>query len=69
MQRGGRDVKVVEIEVVMVDKAVPTVLVDARSGPKILPKQTMKKLGFSLTSPSFHHQYGQPKSNNVFMND
>lgn len=52
LQGGCGDVKVVDIEVVVVDKVVPNVLVDEGSGLNILPQHTMKKLGLSLTSPS-----------------
>ena len=47
-----RDVKAVEIEVIVVDKVVPNVLVDGGSGLNILSEHTMKKLGLSLTGPS-----------------
>ena len=47
-----RDVEAVEIEVIVVDKVVPNVLVDGGSGLNILPEHTMKKLGLSLTGPS-----------------
>ena len=46
------DVKALEIEVIMVDKVVPNVLVDGGSGLNILPEHTMKKLGLGLTGPS-----------------
>ena len=52
LQGAGRDVKVEEIEVVLVDKVVPNVLGDGGSGLNILPKHIMKKLGLSLTCPS-----------------
>ena len=52
LQGGGRDVKEVEIEVVMVDKVEVNVLVDGGSGLNILPEHAKKKLGLSLTSPS-----------------
>src|SRR5450631_4242228 len=52
LQGGGRDVKAVEIEVMVVDKVVPNVLVNGGSGLNILPEHTMKRLGLSLTSPS-----------------
>ena len=43
LQGGGRDVKSIEIKVMMVDGG---------SGLNILPKHTMKRLGLSLTGPS-----------------
>lgn len=46
------DVKVVEIEDTRMDKMVPNVLMDRRSGLNILPTQTMGKKDFSLTWPS-----------------
>ena len=46
LQGGGRDVKAVEIEVVVVNKVVLNVLVDEGSGFNILPEHTMK-LGLS----------------------
>ena len=49
---GGHDVNAVEIEVMVVDKVVPNVLVDGGSGLNILLEHTMKKLGLSLTGPS-----------------
>ena len=52
LQGGGRDVKPVEIEVMMVDKVVLNVLMDGGSGLNILPEHTMKRLGISLTGPS-----------------
>ena len=42
---GRRDVKPIEIEVMVVDKVVPNVLVDGGSGLNILPEHTMKRLG------------------------
>ena len=51
--RGGRrDVKPIDIEVMVVDKVVPNVLVDGGSGLNILPEHTMKRLDLSLTGPS-----------------
>ena len=50
--QGGRDVKAIEIEVIIVDKVVPNVSVDGGSSLNILPEHTMKKLGLDLTSPS-----------------
>ena len=47
-----RDVKAVKIEVMVVDKVVPNVLVDGGSGLNILLEHTMKKLGLRLTCPS-----------------
>ena len=52
LQGGGRDVKAVEIEVMVVDKVVSNVFVDEGSGLNILPEHTMKKLGLSLTGVS-----------------
>ena len=52
LQEKNREVKVVEIEVMVVDKVVSNVLVDGGSGLNILPEHTMKKLGLSLTGPS-----------------
>ena len=52
LQGGRRDVKPIEIEVMVVDKVVPNVLVDGGSGLNILPEHTMKKLGLNLTGPS-----------------
>ena len=52
LQGGSRDVKAVQIEVMVVDKVVPNVLVDGGSGLNILPKHTMNRLGLSLTCPS-----------------
>ena len=46
------DVKAVEIEVTIVDKVVPNVLIDGGSGLNIMPLHTMEKLGLSLTGPS-----------------
>lgn len=46
------DVKAVEIEVTIVDKVVPHVLIDGGSGLNIMPLHTMEKLGLSLTGPS-----------------
>ena len=36
-----------EIEVIVVDKVMPNVLVDSGSGLNILPEHTMTKLGLS----------------------
>ena len=52
LQGKTREVKAVEIEVMVVDKVVPNVLVDGGSGLNILPEHTMRKLGLSLTGPS-----------------
>ena len=52
LQGGGRDVKAIEIVVMVVDKVVPNVLVDGASGLNILPEDTMRELGFSLMGPS-----------------
>lgn len=46
------DVKAVEIEVTIVDKVVPNVLIDGGSGLNIMPLHTMEKLGLNLTGPS-----------------
>ena len=50
--QGGRDVRAIEIEVVIVDKVVPNVLVDGGSSLNILQEHTMKRLGLDLTGPS-----------------
>ena len=50
--QGGRDVRAIDIEVVIVDKVVPNVLVDGGSSLNILPEHTMRRLGLDLTSPS-----------------
>ena len=47
-----RDVKPIEIEVMVVDKVIPNVLVDEGSGLNILQDHTMKKLGLCLAGPS-----------------
>ena len=47
-----REVKALEIEVMVVDKMVMNVLVDGGNGLNILPEHTMMKLGLSLTGPS-----------------
>ena len=52
MHEGRRDVKPIEIEVMMVNKVISNVLVDGSSGLNILPEHTMKKLGFSLAGLS-----------------
>ena len=52
MQGRTRKVKAMEIEVTVVDKVVPNVLVDHGSSLNILPEHTMKKLGLNLTGPS-----------------
>lgn len=52
LQGGIREVKAVEIEVMVVDKVVPNVLVDGGSGLNIMPEHTLKKLGLHLTGPS-----------------
>ena len=41
--QGGRDVRAIEIEVVIVDKVVPNVLVDRDSSLNILPEHTMRR--------------------------
>ena len=46
-----RNVKPIEIEVMVVDKVIPNMLVDGGSGLNILPDHTMKSLGLSLTGP------------------
>lgn len=46
------DVQAVEIDVEIVDKVIPNVLVDGGSGLNIMPLHTMEKLGLSLTGPS-----------------
>ena len=45
------DVEPIEIEVMVVDKVIPNVLVDGGSGLDILLDHTMKRLGISLTGP------------------
>ena len=52
MQKKTREVKAVEIEVTIVDKVVPHVLVDSGSSLNILPEHTMRKVKLSLTGPS-----------------
>ena len=52
MQGRTREVKAVEIEVTVVDKVVPNVLVDGESSLNLLPEHTMRKLGLSSTGPS-----------------
>ena len=47
-----RDIKPIEIEVMVVDKVIPNVLMDGGSGLNILPDHTMKRLDISLTGPS-----------------
>ena len=47
-----REVKAVEIEVMVVDKVVPNVLVDGGRGLNIMLEHTFKQLGLHLTSPS-----------------
>ena len=44
--------KRVEIEVMVVDKVVPNVLVDEGSGLNIMPEHTLKQFGLHLTGPS-----------------
>ena len=46
------DVQAAEIEVEIIDKVIPNVLVDGGSGLNIMPLHTMEKLGLSLTGPS-----------------
>ena len=50
--QGGREVKAVEIEVMVVDKVVPNALVDGGSGLNIMSEHTLKQLGLHLTGPS-----------------
>ena len=52
LQGGGRNVKPIEIEVMVADKVIPNVLEDKGSELNILPKHTMRRLGLSLTGPS-----------------
>ena len=47
-----REVKAVEMEVMLVDKVVPNVLVDGGSGLNVMPDHTMKQLGLHMTGPS-----------------
>ena len=49
LQRTIREVKAVEIEVMVVDKVVPIVLVDGGSGLNKMLEHTLKQLGFHLT--------------------
>ena len=51
LRGNNREVKVVEIEIMVVDKVVPNVLVDGGSGFNILFEHTMTKLDLSLTGP------------------
>ena len=44
--------KAVEVEVMIVDKVVPNVLVDGGSGLNIMPERTLKQLGLHLIGPS-----------------
>jgi hypothetical protein len=52
LQGGGRDVKAIELEVMVVDKVVFNVLVDGENGRNILAEHTMKRLDLSFTGPS-----------------
>ena len=52
LQGGSREIKAIEIEVMVVDKVVPKVLVDGGSGLNIMPEHTLKQLGLQLTGPS-----------------
>ena len=52
LQERRRDVKPIEIEVMVVDKVVPNVLVGEDSKLNILPEHIMKKLGLNLMDPS-----------------
>ena len=52
LQRKKREIKAMEIEVMVVDKVVPNVLIDGGSELNILSEHTMRKLGLSLTGPS-----------------
>jgi hypothetical protein len=52
LQGEGRNVKAIEIEVMVVDKVVPNVLVDGGNGLNILPEYTMRRLYLSLTGSS-----------------
>ena len=53
LQGARRDVKPIEIEVMVVDKVVPNVLVNGGSGLNILSEHTMKRLDLGLTGPTF----------------
>ena len=44
--------KALEIKVMVIDKVVPNVLVDGRSGLNIMPEHTLNQLGLHLTGPS-----------------
>ena len=48
LQGGVRDVKAVEIEIMVKDKVVLNVLVDRESGLNIMPKHTLRQLGHIL---------------------
>ena len=70
LQKGGRDVKPIEIDVMVVDKVVLNVLVYGGCGPNILPEHTMKMLGLSLTDPSpFIINMGEFNPGRAFGND
>ena len=70
LQGGGHDVKVVEIEVIVVHKVLPNVLLDGGSGLHILTEHTMKKNRPQFdNSITFHHQHGQSKSRNASGDD
>ena len=62
LQGEWRDVKAIDIEVMVVDKVVPNVLVDGGSGLNIWAEYTMKRLGLSLMGPSpfFINMVNQP---------
>ena len=47
-----REVKAIDIEVMIVDKVVPNVLVNGGSGLNIMPEHTLNMLGLQLTGPS-----------------
>ena len=47
-----KEVKEVDIEVMVVDNVVPNVLVDGGSGLNIMPEHTLNQLGLHLTGPS-----------------
>ena len=49
LEGSSREVKAVEIEVMVVDKVVPDVLIDGGSRLNIMPKHTLKHLGLHLT--------------------
>ena len=45
--------KAIKIEIMVVDKVVPNVLVDGGSGLNIMPEHTLKQLGLTLMGRLF----------------